>query len=300
MIRPPSLNPGDAVGLVAPSRTIAEHQVKTALGTFQAWGLEVVKGKHLFGQHGYFAGTDRQRLSDLQEMINDDRVKAIFCARGGYGITRILDDLDLSALRRTPKWIIGFSDITALHLALNRMDLESIHGFMPVQFEYMNASSSIKSLEKLLFEDRGMIEAESHALDRQGKAEGQVVGGNLSLLVDSLGTASEVQTAGKLLFLEEVDEYLYKIDRMLTHLKRAQKLDRLEGLVIGDFSQMKDTQIPLGMSIEELIMDRVKEYSYPVAFNFAIGHEIPNYSIPLMRNTSLEVGQPMSKMTFDS
>ena len=299
MIRPPSLGPGDAIGLIAPSRTITESQVKAAVKTFELWGLKVVQGKHLFGRHGYFAGTDHQRLHDLQEMINDHRIRAIFCARGGYGITRILDDLDLSMLLKDPKWIIGFSDITALHLALNRLGLESIHGLMPVQFDYLNAGPSIESLKKLLFEDRGSIEAQPHDLDRPGKARGQIVGGNLSLLADSLGTASEVQADGKLLFFEEIDEYLYKIDRMLTQLKRAKKLDNLAGLIVGDLSQMKDTQIPLGMSVKELVVDRVKEYGYPVAFNFAIGHEIPNYSIPLMREVSLTVDKQVSKIAFD-
>ncbi len=286
------------VGLIAPSRMITENQVATAIKTFQSWGLEVKQGKSLFSRKGYFAGSDAERLSDLQDMINNGKVRCIFCARGGYGVTRILDDLDLSALQQEPKWIIGFSDITALHLTLNRMGIESIHGLMPVQFDYVDAEASIEHQRKLLFEDTGSVEAQPFPLNRYGTVKARLVGGNLSLLADSLGTASEIDTKDRLLFLEEIDEYLYKVDRMLTQLKRAGKLDHLKGLILGDFSQIKDTQIPFGQPLEELILDKVREYDYPVGFQFPLGHEIPNYSVPLMREVGLTVDPQIVRVNF--
>ncbi|MEM9859377.1 MAG: LD-carboxypeptidase, partial [Bacteroidota bacterium] len=220
------------------------------------------------------------------------------CARGGYGMTRILDNLDLSSLDASPKWIIGFSDITALHLALAKKGLCSVHGLMPVQFGYYDAERSIEGLRQLLFEGKGIIDAPGSNFNRLGKCCAPMVGGNLSLVVDSLGTASEISTDRRILFLEEIDEYLYKVDRMLTQLKRAGKFDFLAGLVIGDFSQMKDTQIPFGQCLENIILDKVSGYDYPVAFGFPIGHEIPNYAIPLMGEVKLKVDSGISQLSF--
>ncbi|MEM1407041.1 MAG: LD-carboxypeptidase [Bacteroidota bacterium] len=297
MILPPPLQPGDAVGMVAPSRLIKPDQVEQALATFNLWGLEVRQGSSLFGTHGYFAGTDENRLNDLQNFINDPEIKCIFCARGGYGVTRILDQLNLKPMLKTPKWIVGFSDITALHLALAKLGLVSVHGLMPVQFDYFDAEGSIESLRALLFEHNIGVAAAYHTSNRDGKAEAPIVGGNLSLVADSLGTASEIDTAGRILLLEEIDEYLYKIDRMLVQLKRAGKLNQLKGLVIGDFSQIKDTRIPFGQSLEQIILDKVRGYDYPVAFGFQIGHEIPNYSLPLMYPIKLQVLKEGSSIT---
>ncbi|MEO0556253.1 MAG: LD-carboxypeptidase [Bacteroidota bacterium] len=298
MILPPPLQPGDAVGMVAPSRLIKPDQVEQALATFNLWGLEVRQGSSLFGTHGYFAGTDENRLNDLQNFINDPEIRCIFCARGGYGVTRILDQLNLKPLLETPKWIVGFSDITALHLALGNLEISSIHGLMPVQFGYFGAESSIESLRKLLFDRVGEVIAPYHSMNRLGKVNAPVVGGNLSLIVDSIGTKNEIQTRGKILFLEEIDEYLYKIDRMLIQLKRAGKLDLLAGLMIGDFTQTKDTQIPFGQNLEQIILAKVSQYDYPLAFSFPVGHEIPNHSILMMKEITLQVEYGHSRIFF--
>lgn len=298
MALPPLLAPNDTVGIIAPSRLILPNQLESALEVFKSWGLDVRQGHSLYASHGYFAGSDTQRLADLQGFINDSSIKAIFCARGGYGMTRIIDQVDLNPLHENPKWIIGFSDITALHLKLSKNKLSSVHGLMPVQFEYFDAQGSIQSLKNLLFEGRGKVEAPPHEFNRPGQCQAEMIGGNLSLIADSLGTNTEIDPAGKVLFIEEIDEYLYKIDRMLVQLKRAGKFDRLAGVLIGDFSQMKDTQIPFGQSLEEIIINKFREYDYPVGFGFAIGHEIPNYSIPFTSPVQFEVGAEQSLITF--
>lgn len=298
MTKPPLLKAGDTVGMVAPGRMILPGQISKSLDTFKQWGLEVIQGASLFSQYGYFAGTDRQRKEDLQQMIDDDSVRAIFCARGGYGMTRILDTLDLSALKKRPKWVVGFSDITALHLALHRLNIESIHGLMPVQFDYVDSELSIDHLYELLFKGTGHITAPQRYYNRKGNAEAPVIGGNLSLICDSLGTPSEIQTTDRILFIEEIDEYLYKIDRMLVQLKRSGKLNQLAGLVLGDFSSVKDTQIPFGKPLEQIILDNVDEHDYPIAFSVPAGHDIPNFSIPLMRKVSLQVDDAGSELVF--
>ena len=298
MVIPPFLQVGDRVGIVAPSRRIKGDQLIKALEVLKDWGLIIKQGDHLLQQDGYFAGTDEQRLSDLQKLINDPDIRCIFCARGGYGMTRIVDELNIDALVRKPKWIVGFSDITALHLLLNKVGVQSIHGLMPVQFEYFGAEASIESLYKILFTGDGQITAAHNEFNRKGEVQASVVGGNLSLVTDSLGTQTEIDTTGKILFLEEIDEYLYKVDRMLVQLKRANKLNNLKGLVLGDFSDLKDTQIPFGRELEELILEKVKEFNYPVAFGFPMGHDIPNHSLPLLKEVQLSVTDSGSEILF--
>lgn len=299
MIQPPHLTKGDTIGIVAPSRMITREQMTRAYEVFESWGLNVVDGSSLYDSHGYFAGTDQGRIDELQYMINNDSVRAIFCARGGYGMTRIIDALNFEALHKHPKWIVGFSDITALHCALSREGLESIHGVMPVQYDYMGIEDSLESLKNLLFEDESPpLSASPNKHNRNGKGSGILTGGNLSLVADSIGSSTEIETEGKLLFLEEIDEYLYKIDRMLIQLKRAGKLDQLAGLIIGNFSDMKDTQIKFGVEIEELIANQFSEYDYPIAFGFSIGHEPHNLAIPCGRTAELDVSLNGSLLKF--
>ncbi|MTI19706.1 LD-carboxypeptidase [Fulvivirga sp. RKSG066] len=297
-IVPRSLKKGDRVGLVAPSRVITKDQMKAAYEILASWGLNVQEGKSLYNKYGYFAGRDEERLDDLQNFINDENIAAIFCARGGYGMTRIVDELDLSTLKTTPKWIIGFSDITALHLALNKNGLESIHGLMPVQYGKDGTKESLGSLQELIFHNRGEIIANRVDYNRNGSVSAEIVGGNLSLVAESLGTKSEIETIGKILFLEEVDEYLYKIDRMFTQLHRTGKLKDLAGLVIGDFSDMKDTEIKFGKDIHELILSHVNKYDYPMAFGMPIGHESKNLAIPVGRVVDFEVNSSSTKLTY--
>ena len=295
--QPESLKKGDKVGVVAPSRVITEDQMVKAFEVFAAWGLHVVKGNSLFSKDGYFAGQDEERRADLQQMIDDPEIKAIFCARGGYGMTRIIDQVDLTSIMKKPKWVIGFSDITALHLALNRSKVESIHGLMPVQYDYMGVEESLSSLKQLLFEGAVQYEVASDTMNQPGEAVAEVIGGNLSLVAESLGTPTEIDTEGKILLLEEIDEYLYKIDRMFMQLQRAGKLKNLRGVIIGDFSQMKDTQIPFGKSVFDLIAYHFRALSIPIAYNFPVGHEARNLAIPMGRNMRFEVRKDVVKLS---
>jgi muramoyltetrapeptide carboxypeptidase len=278
MIFPSPLVSGDRVAIVAPGKKINEDDVNFAASVLRSWGLDVMLGNNLFGSNNYLSAPDTLRLSDLQTAIDDTSIKAIFCARGGYGTTRILDDVDFTSLEKNPKWIAGFSDITALHLALFKKDLVSVHGTMPVLFKRNDSASSVNSLKDLLFTGKFSIRSEASEHNRLGRASGQLVGGNLSLLVDSLGTQSELHTNNNILFIEEIDEYLYKIDRMLTQLKRAGKLKNLSGLIVGHLTDINDTDLPFGSSVFQIIKDAVKNYDYPVAFHFPSGHENPNFA----------------------
>lgn len=298
VMRPDLLQRGDKVAIVAPSRVIDKTQMEHAYKVFSEWGLEVQDGNNLYNKSGYFAGTDEQRLSDLQDMLSDTSMKAIFCARGGFGMTKIIDDLDLSDFKKNPKWVIGFSDITALHLALNRLKIESVHGLMPVQFGNKEVGQSIDSLKKLLFEGKGEVISQEHMLNIEGNVQAELVGGNLSLVVESLGTPTEINTEGKILFLEEIDEYLYKIDRMFNQLRRAGKFDHLKGLVIGDFSSMKDTAIPFGTNIYGLIAKYINSWDIPVALNVPIGHEDYNLAVPVSRVVKFSVDKDGARINF--
>jgi muramoyltetrapeptide carboxypeptidase len=277
MIVPPQLQQGDTVGIVAPARKISPAQTDPAIVVLTSWGLNPRLGKNIFSSaHSYLAGTDQQRLDDFQSMINDPDVKAIFCARGGYGSTRIIDDLDFSPLKHNPKWIVGFSDVTAFHLRLLGIGVAAMHATMPIFFGREEAQASVESIRKILFDGSCDIELATHESSRLGRAAGEVVGGNLSLIVDSLNTPSEPDTAGKILVLEEVDEYFYKIDRMFTQLRRAGKLKDLAGLIIGHMTDIKNSDLDFGETIQEIVTHAVRDYQFPVAFDFPSGHENPN------------------------
>jgi len=277
MIRPRFLTHGNKVGIVAPGRKVSRKDIESAIAIISSWGLKVELPPNLYGiDHGYLASRDEGRLSDFQKMINDPEVAAIICARGGYGTTRILDKLDFQPLSISPKWIVGFSDITALHLKLNALRIESIHATMPILFSKQDSPSSVGSLREILFGTESPINGQSNKNNKYGSATAEVIGGNLSLLVDSLSTLGEANFSEKILIVEEIDEYLYKIDRMFTHLMRAGKLSGLRGLVVGHFSDIKDTTPGFGETVEEIILDKVGKFGYPVAFGFPIGHENPN------------------------
>jgi muramoyltetrapeptide carboxypeptidase len=273
MITPPRLHTGDTVGIVATGKRVTPADLETAIATLQSWGLQVKPGKHLYStDHAYLAGTDEQRLTDFQAMIDDVSVKAIFCARGGYGSTRIVDDVDFFSMKTHAKWIVGFSDVTAIHLMLSGLGIQSIHSIMPINFARDEAKPSVESLRRMLFEKADSIYANGSPLNKTGHGNGQLIGGNLSLLVDALGTSTDPDTDGKILVLEEIDEYLYRIDRMMMSLKRAGKLDNLAGLVAGHFSDIKDAEL-FGGTAYDIIALHTKEYDYPVGYNFQIGHE---------------------------
>ena len=277
MITPPYLKAGDKVGIAAPGRKISEDDFKAAAEIMGSWGVEVVPSGNLFsGAHGYLAGSDIERLNDFQNFIDDPDIKAIICARGGYGTTRILDDINFSRLQKNPKWIVGFSDITAMHLRLAKLGISSIHATMPVLFPRSDSRPSVESLWSALKGDQKVLFVPPDKTNRHGVATGQVIGGNLSLIADAAGTSNDPDTSGKILVLEEIDEYTYKIDRMLMHLKRSRKLDDLAGLVIGHMTDIKEPELPFGQTVREIIMEKVSDRRYPVSFNFPIGHENPN------------------------
>jgi muramoyltetrapeptide carboxypeptidase len=255
----------------------------------RAWGLAVATGEHLFARHHQFAGTDAQRLADLQRALDDPETAAIICARGGYGTTRIVDQLDFTAFLRQPKWLVGYSDITTLHLHLHRLGVESLHATMPLLFN-RDTPPSIESLHNLLFGGEMDYPVAPHRLNRPGEGSGVLVGGNLALLASNVGTASDVDTQGKVLFLEDINEYLYSLDRMMVQLKRSGKLAGLAGLVVGHFTDSKDNDIPFGKDPYEIVDDAVREYGFPVCYGFPVGHEPENLAMPCGRTVHLTVG----------
>jgi muramoyltetrapeptide carboxypeptidase len=297
-IRPPFLKQGDCVGIIAPARKISEEELLPSVKILQSWGLKVKLGKHIYAIQDQFAGADNIRRADMQAMLDDADVKAIFSARGGYGAVRIIDGLDFSLFKKHPKWIAGYSDVTVFHSHIHRhCRVETLHCTMPINFEKDTESTQL--LNKALFGDPLDYSYSTHALNRVGEAEGHLVGGNLSLLYALAATPSDINTDGKILFLEDLDEYLYHIDRMMMQLKRSGKLAKLKGLVIGSFSEMKDNTVPFGKTAEEIIADAVKEYDYPVSYGFPAGHGQKNYPLYFGREASLKVGSKVS-LSFTS
>lgn len=293
------LQPGDKIAIVAPARKIDPALVDRSIEMLQEWGLQVVRSENLSStKHSYLSGTDTERLSDLQKVINDDSIRAILCARGGYGSTRIIDSLDLSPLIQKPKWLIGFSDITSIHLLLLSERIKSIHATMPVLFSRAESLVSVESLRKLLFTGVANLSAGGSEFNRPGETEGIVVGGNLSLIADSLGTQTEIVTDNRILVIEEIDEYYYKVDRMMTQLKRAGKLSKLRGLVVGHMTDVKNGELTFATRVEEVILNAVSDYNFPVAFNFPTGHENPNLAWVQGGHAILTVAQTSSHLKF--
>lgn len=286
---PTPLKPGDTIAVVAPSRKVFHEQMEHSWQVFKEWDLQVIQGENLFNADGYFAGTDEERLKDFQQFLNDEDVKAIFCARGGYGASRFVDRIVWQNLITKPKWIIGFSDVTALHLGAGSFSLSTVHGLMPAQYGYKGIKKSLKSLYQLLFHHQFSHVLPSGRILQEGEITAPIVGGNLSLLAESLGTPTEIQTSGKILLLEEIDEYLYKIDRMLNQLKRAEKFEDLKGIIIGDFSDLKDTKIPFGKDVYGILETYFKELNIPVASGIPVGHESYNLAVPLQVPVHMKV-----------
>jgi muramoyltetrapeptide carboxypeptidase len=291
MQQPAFLKKGDTVGIIAPARKISPEDLQPSIDILSSWGLHVVLGKNLFHEDHQFAGTDAERSEDLQTMLDDVLIKAIICARGGYGTLRIIDKIDFSRFRTHPKWIVGYSDITVMHSHIHTLGIETLHATMPINFS-KNAEAT-EALRKALFGENLIYEAEPHPLNRTFSAatiEGELIGGNLSLLYALTGSISETDTKGKILFIEDLDEYLYHIDRMMLNLKRAGKLSHLKALIVGGMTDMKDNTIPFGKTAEEIILDAVKEYDYPVCFGFPAGHIDRNLALYLGRRAKLTFG----------
>jgi len=260
-----------------------------AVRLLQLWGLEVVLGETVDLSFHQFAGDDEQRAADLQHFIDDDSIKAIIAARGGYGTIRMIDKVDFSHFAKNPKWLVGFSDITVLHAHLHRnFNTQTIHGQMPVNIPDAS-SKSLETLRKALFGEELSYNFHSLEANRSGTAEGNLIGGNLSLLIAVLNSASDMDYDGKILFIEDVGEYLYAIDRMIRTLDRAGRLKNLAGLIVGSFTEIKDNDIPFGQTISQIIMDVVAGYDYPVCFDFPAGHVPDNRSLVLGRKIKMVV-----------
>ena len=295
MIRiPPYLKPGDTIGIICPAGFMNPEKISTCIHVLQDWGYKVKKGSTLDSNStNYFSGTDDERLEDLQSMLDDDNIKAVLCARGGYGTSRIIDRLNFRKFKKKPKWIIGFSDITVLHSHINRnFHIATLHAPMAAAFNdegYMN--EYVQSLKNAMEGKSNVYHCVPHTFNILGNVRAELVGGNLALVVHVIGTRSEFKTRGKILFLEDIGEQLYSIDRMFVQLKRSGKLDHLAGLIIGGFSDMKDTDRPFGKTINELIHDHVKDYEYPVCFGFPVSHNKENYALKNGVEYELKVGK---------
>ncbi|MFN8437305.1 MAG: LD-carboxypeptidase [Cytophagales bacterium] len=293
MIIPPFLKEGDTVRVVAPARKVNAEEIEPQLQILKDWGLKIKYSPSFYSEYHQFAGTDEVRAADFNDALHDNEAKAILCARGGYGAVRIVDTIDFSVLLKNPKWIIGFSDITVFHNEINNLGLASLHGPMPLIFPKID-SICMRYLKKTLFGDNFEIIIPNNPNNITGKVQGVLTGGNLSILVSMIGTKSDIDTKDKILFIEDLDEYYYHIDRMLHQMKRAGKLQNLKALVVGSMSEMKDNAVPFGISTYQMILNLVKEYNYPVIFDFPTGHESMNHSLILGGTYELTVGDRCS------
>jgi muramoyltetrapeptide carboxypeptidase len=291
MIIPANLQLGDTVAIVSPSGAIDTKQLDDAIATIKSWGLNVVIGQHATGKHFMFSGTDTERLADLQQAFDNSDIKAIFCSRGGYGAVRIADKIDLRGITAHPKWVVGFSDITILHSLLNRNNIVSVHGPMPKNFAahlLQPDDSSLEQLKKLLF--TGKVNYRWNGLCNKSESivTGELVGGNLSVLTGLRGTLLEPYYHGKILFIEDLNEHLYHIDRMVNNLRLGGVFNRVKALIIGGFTDMKDSETTFGSNLNDLITAATSEAGIPVYYNFPAGHQTPNYPLPFGQVITVE------------
>lgn len=288
MLTPPYLKKGDKIAITCPAKSLPSN-IDSAIQMLESWGLEVVLGETVYARHHQFAGTDQLRTSDLQRFLDDDSIKAIIAARGGYGTIRIIDNLDFTRFKEHPKWIVGFSDITVLHSHIHSTwQIQTIHGQMPLNVPDATLPS-LESLRKALFGEPLRYEYNASHTGRDGEAEGILIGGNLTLLVMMSGSISEMDFSDKILFVEDVGEYYYSVDRMFWQMRRAGKLANLKGLIVGGFTSMQDNSIPFGESVPEIVSNIVKEYHYPVCFDFPAGHISENFALTLGKEVKLRV-----------
>jgi muramoyltetrapeptide carboxypeptidase len=300
MIRPAYLKKGDTVGIVAPARKINSSEIDNFQNVLKDWGLNLKFGKHLFGEHYIFSGSDEERASDIQEMIEDKEVRAIFCARGGYGSVRTLQHTDFSSFEKDPKWLIGYSDITVFHSYINKFTgVESLHAPMPFSFRNTIDETGAESLKKALFGENLSYELPAHELNIEGEAEGELIGGNLSILNSLNGTVLFPDLKNKILFIEEVDEYLYNIDRMMMNLSLSGALNRIRALIVGNFTNIKDNEDPFGKNEFEIINEISDHYNIPVCFNMASGHDSVNKTLIFGRKIQLRVEEDHSSLIFN-
>jgi muramoyltetrapeptide carboxypeptidase len=296
---PPYLQMGDTIGLCATARKVFRPNMEEAAKIIEGWGFKVKFGKNMFGDVDQFSGTDAERAEDLQVFLDDPEVKAVICARGGYGTMRIVDRLNFTKFKQHPKWIVGFSDITVLHShILRNYHVATLHATMPINFklDLFSTESLRKALMGIALEYK--TENETSVKNRPGKTEAPVVGGNLSLLYALQHSDSDIVTSGKILFLEDLDEYLYHIDRMILSLKRAGKFHGLKGLIVGQMIKMKDNEILFGKNAEQIIAEHLEEFDFPVCYGFPAGHDIKNYALPFGKTAQFNVEGDVTELKF--
>lgn len=296
MIIPDYLKPGDSVLIIATARKISQEEIQPAITLLQSNGFSVLLGPNLFAVDNQFAGTTEQRVADLQWALNHSEAKAIIIARGGYGTVKLMEHVDFTEFNKNPKWLVGYSDVTVLHNAIHKLGIATLHATMPINF-LKNEEATKTMMDGLC----GKLErhiVETHPSNKTGNASAELVGGNLSLLYSLSGTNLDIDTKGKILFLEDLDEYLYHIDRMMMQLKLSGKLKGLKGLIIGGMSDMKDNTVPFGKTAEEIILDTVKDYDYPVCFNFPAGHIDRNLALCFGKTVYLHVSAKEVRLSF--
>lgn len=298
MMTPARLQKGDTIAILATARKNIDDNLKPALDLLHNWGLEAVIGSSIGLDDNQLAGTDAQRAADFQAQLDNPNIKAIWCVRGGYGTIRMIDLLDFTRFKENPKWIIGFSDVTVLHNHLNTMGFKSIHGIMPISVPKASPQA-IESLRKSLFGEKITYEIDPFVMNRFGTASGELVGGNLSILYSVLGSPSAIDCTDKILFLEDLDEYLYHIDRMMMNLKRNGCLESIKGIIVGSMTKMKDNDIPWGKNALEIIADVTQKYNIPVLYNFPAGHIQDNRALIMGSKVTIDVNETCSKVVFE-
>ncbi len=302
MITPRYLKTGDTVGIVAPAKKVNKSEISEFLKLLDLWGLKYRFGKNLFHEQDQFSGSDEKRASDFQEMLGDPKIRAIISARGGYGSLRTLRLLDFSSFEKDPKWIVGFSDITIFHSFINKyLNTESIHSLMPINYNpgIQETVDSAFTLKKALFGEELSYSFSQSPFNRQGNSSAELTGGNLSVLYSLNGSGFFPDVRGKILFIEEIDEYLYHIDRMMLNLLISGCLNKIKGLIIGGFNELKDNTIPFGKNYDEIIAEITKKFTFPVAFSFPAGHQSENYTLIMGRKMQLRVENDASSLVFE-
>ena len=297
MIIPPNLSPGDLVYISAPAKAIEESYIRTAQHTLESWGLRVQVAEHCLGRFNYFSGTDEARQADLQQGIDNPEVKAILCARGGYGCIRLVESLNWAPMIEHPKWLIGFSDVTVFHEKLSRLGIASIHGIMPLGFNE-GSVEAIETLKHALFGAPYFISGPTCKENINGQASGELIGGNLAIVCSLLGTPLSYDFKDKILFLEDVGEHIYKIDRMLYALKLNGVFQQIRGLILGGFTEMEDTDVAFGKSIKQLVLEQTLTLGIPVAFDFPAGHIQDNRALMFGRPVTLRVTEAQSTLHY--
>ena len=298
MITPEFLQKGDTIGILATARKADLASVQPAIKLLESWGLHVVIGKTIGKEENQLAGPDWLRATDFQEMLDNPKIKAIWAAKGGYGTVRIIDRIDFTNFKKKPKWVCGFSDMTVLHSHINNMGIETIHSFMALNAGTANPEV-LASFRKALFGEKLTYTIPSHEYNVNGTAKGEIVGGNLSVLYSIMGSKSEVDYKGKILFIEDLDEYLYHIDRMMMNLKRNGYFDGVKAVIVGGMSSMNDNEIPWGKDALQIIQDVLKDYKFPIIYNFPAGHIKDNRTLILGKVVSIDVNKNGSVVNFE-